>query len=307
MKSKTRYILLGNVLLIVSMLLFIPAEPRTYTIQSSQYELVYIYNSDLTIAKSYKNYFEKIGWTVELVNSSNLDNGNWSSYQLIVLGHDTGSHYSWSNSSKVSYLDSLGIPFLATGLGSVSFYSELKLADEWGSSAIGSGTNVTAYNQTSPFPIFTSPNSVNVVNATIFTSPQSCVEYYIGGGINSTVDVIALNSVESNYAPLAVQFSRYGTWGFEGSPLNWTTQGFELFQNFVVFLTGSNPLTVSSSSSSTSTTTTSTTDSPLSTISPSSSSNQKANTSTITTTNFSMIPFLVVGLVFFSIRRRFKK
>ena len=259
MNRKTSYFLLINTILMLSMLFFIPAQPRTVSTQSSSYQLVYIYNTDLSVANSFKSQISTWGWSVELVNSSNLDNGNWSSYQLIILGYDTGYHYTWSNSTQVSYLNNLNRSFLATGQGSLSFYSELHLADEWGSNAGGSGINVTAYNQTYPSPIFNNPNTVNTVNTSLFTTAAAWQGYYIGGSINSTVNVIGYDSVATNYAPIAVQYSRYGVWGYDGSPTIWTTEGKSLFQNFIVYLTGSNPLTASNSSSSSSTTTTSST------------------------------------------------
>ena len=216
-------------------------------------KLTYIHDEDTNTANSYKSQLETWNWIVDLVSVRDLATGDWENYDLIIIGGDTGSSYTWDNSSQVSFIDNLGVPILVSGYGAPSFYSELGLTHDWGSSAIGSATSVMA--EDLAHPVFNSPNAV-ADPATIFTSSQSAVGFYtpINDG---TVEIIGRNPSNTNYAPITVQLERYGFWGYAGSPDDWTQDGANLFENLIVYLTGYQPS--QSVETSTTTTTTSTT------------------------------------------------
>ncbi|MHA2251527.1 MAG: hypothetical protein ACXAD7_14280, partial [Candidatus Kariarchaeaceae archaeon] len=146
--------------------------------------------------------------------------------------------YTWDSSSDVSIIDGLGVPILVTGYGGPSFYSELGLKHDWGSSAVGSATSVVAEDPT--HAVFTSPNAVPDP-ATIFSASQTAVGFYIPNN-DGSVEIIGKIPSSTNYAPLTVQSVRYGFWGYSGSPDVWTSDGDKLFENLVVYLTGYEPV-----------------------------------------------------------------
>ncbi|MHA2253979.1 MAG: hypothetical protein ACXAD7_26745, partial [Candidatus Kariarchaeaceae archaeon] len=72
-------------------------EYQSSTQQSNK--LVYIHDEDTTTANSYKAQLELWDWTVDLVSVRSLTTGDWSNYDLIIIGGDTGSQYTWDSSS----------------------------------------------------------------------------------------------------------------------------------------------------------------------------------------------------------------
>ncbi len=222
-------------------------------------KLTYIHDEDTITANSFKTQLETWNWIVDLVLVRDLAARDWVNYDLIIIGGDTGFNDKWDDSSQVSFIDNLSVPILITGYGAPSFYSELGLTHDWGSSAIGSATSVMA--EDLAHPVFNSPNAV-ADEATIFTSSQSEVAFYVPYN-DGTVEIIGRDPSYTNYAPITVQLERYGFWGYAGSPDDWTQDGANLFENLIVYLTGYQPSQSVETSTPPSTTSTTSNESPL--------------------------------------------
>lgn len=54
------------------------ATTTTTTTTTNSYTLCYLYITDLTTTQAYKNELNKYGWSVDLVNTNNIGQGNWS-------------------------------------------------------------------------------------------------------------------------------------------------------------------------------------------------------------------------------------
>lgn len=239
---------------VLSVMFFVPTNSQVVTSQqkpktnatdsiqgttTSKYTVGYLYSNDLTAAQAYKNELNKYGWSVELVNTNHLEQGNWSNYKLIMLGRDTGIGYNWNNASEITYLNNLNIPFIALGEGSLSFYGSLGLPINYGSTGGQYSTTVFAYNSTAYNTYFSTPfhlsNITNIINNQLYFG------YYLSGNPPSGVQLIGGDLSHTGYYPVAVQNIRYGLWGFNDTPTAWTINGEHLFENLLIHLTGVNP------------------------------------------------------------------
>ncbi|MFX1254396.1 MAG: hypothetical protein ACFFCZ_22480, partial [Promethearchaeota archaeon] len=191
-------------------------EDRSSTPISSA--IAYIYDSDTTAAIDFAALIEGWGWTVDLVDVNNIAAGNWFAYELIILGYDTGTNYNWDNPGQVAFLNGLGVPFIAIGAGGSCFYDDLGLNGSYGMGMFSSGTTLNVH--APGHPVFNSPYDFGSP-IELFAIAESWMGLYTPK-LNASVEVLAVDSVKTNYSLLSLENDRYFYWAYYGDLASWS-------------------------------------------------------------------------------------
>jgi len=206
----------------------------THTAQSS--DVAYIYSIDSTNASAFKTFLNSIGSQTTLVEMGDIVNTDFSQFDVILIGSNSGYTITWGNPASVSAIVNSNKPILGLGEGGYAFYGKLSL--NIGSPNGGHGSRDNIYVVQENHTIFNSPNPINVPQDSViqlYNSTSSCVQIYFASPIP---EVILLGRVElAPFHYLIVQEqTQYFIWGFDDSPSNMTQTGKDLFANIVDFM-----------------------------------------------------------------------
>jgi len=195
--------------------------------------VAYILDTDSTTAADYKDLLEGNMLQVTLVKMADVATTDFTPFQLIVIGPDTGKGASWGDPTMVGKIDASGKPVLGLGDGGYAFFGKLKLN-------IGYSHGV---NRTDPAVLAVDPTHV------IWNEPY---DLSLGGGAPTATiyqangsDGVAVNLdrqvsgvellAERPYEPgkywLAREQARFLLWGFNRGPAAMTKDGKALFIN----------------------------------------------------------------------------
>ena len=206
----------------------------THTAQSS--DVAYIYSIDSTNAFAFKTFLNSIGSQTTLVEMGDIVNTDFSQFDVILIGSNSGYTITWGNPASVSAIVNSNKPILGLGEGGYAFYGKLSL--NIGSPNGGHGSQDNIYVVQENHTIFNSPNPINVPQDSViqlYNSLSPCVQIYFASPIP---EVILLGRVELGpFHYLIVQEqTQYFLWGFDDSPSNMTQAGKDLFANIVDFM-----------------------------------------------------------------------
>ena len=206
----------------------------THTVQSST--VAYIYSVDSTNASSYKGFLNSIGSQTTLVEMEDIVNTDFSQFDVIIIGSNSGYTSTWGNSASVDTIVNSNKPILGLGEGGYAFYGKLSLniGSPNGSHSSWDRIVVVQGNH----PIFNSPNPINIPQDStiqLYNSPSSCVIIYVPSPIP---DVILLGrySISSPDYLIVQEQTQYFMWGFDNSPTDMTQNGKDLFENLIDYI-----------------------------------------------------------------------
>jgi hypothetical protein len=206
----------------------------TFTVTGHDRTAIYIYDDDQTAADGFKWLLEDHGVDTDLVQLNYVTNADLASYDIILVGEDTGLQYDWEGSAAArEKVRGSGRPVLGLGRGGLALYAELGLFINYGQCAsAGSQTQVYAYDE--DLPIWNVPYRIYPANGlvTIYSQGSSVQELFAPNHVDEVLRIGRAAS-STNYFPLAEEAGRYFMWGYYGAPQNMTTTGEDLFVNVV--------------------------------------------------------------------------
>ncbi len=191
--------------------------------------VAYIYTSD----DSFKTFLDANGYPTTLVPMSSVSATNFSSFNLIIAGSETGYGYSWGDAASVAAVRNSGKPIVGLGYGGSCLFQQLGLSINWGNGWVGPLNQI--YVVDPALPIFNLPKVVAIPEnrlLTLYSSSDHIGEY--APYISPSVQLLGREPNNANHYPL-VQEGRNVLWGFTASPAGMTDSGKQLFLNLAAY------------------------------------------------------------------------
>jgi len=190
-----------------------------------------IYRSDEGSAKIYQELLADAGIPSDRIHIDDVAGTNFSAYDGIVVGTDTGGFGQWGTRAAVSAIAESRTPVLGYGAGGASLFEELGLSINWGNSAVATDNRILVVE---PFDqVFNTPHDIPIPKSGI-------LDLY--NNVTSVVEVFKLHLGPSalplgqdpvrEYYPL-VREGLYTLWGHEAPPRDLTETGRHLLINIV--------------------------------------------------------------------------
>jgi len=210
--------------------------------------VAYVLRNDTAAALSYETLLESHGMRVDLIPTVAATGTNFSKYQLVVIGADTGTGSGGSaawfgGQSAIDQIAKFAVPVIGNGVGGGAFFQQLGLQVSWAQSWVNSNAETvgvmngldSAWNKTYSVTV----PATNLVQ--LYQKPATALEVYDpGAGVE--IKQIAFNPAAKDHFPIAQQASLlpstggqvlrpYLLWGFYDSPVRMTTEGKQTYVN----------------------------------------------------------------------------
>ncbi|MCP4608525.1 MAG: hypothetical protein GY845_07415 [Planctomycetes bacterium] len=205
-------------------------KPQTMSLPN----IAYIYRSDVEAAQNFKSLLVAYGCSTTLVSLDEIAATALDSYDLIIVGNDTGFTGNWGDVESVTTIESSGKPIIGLGEGGYAFFGKLELSVGWPNGMHGSGNSIEVIEP--DHSLFITPYVLDVPEDHIlelYTESDSVPLYLYP--VPETVTALGERVDSFGYYPLAQEHNRYLFWGFSGSPERMTEIGKRLFINLVIW------------------------------------------------------------------------
>ncbi|UCF91532.1 MAG: hypothetical protein JSW39_25215 [Desulfobacterales bacterium] len=214
---------------------------RTWSSASEFGRICYIYDEEREGAERYKALLEANGYETTLVSMSAVAGTDYSPYDLIIVGPDTGEGYEWGEPEAVEAVQDSALPILGLGYhGGTALFQEMGLSMNWGHGMLVTGDSL--YVVDPEHPICHSPYAIEVPPSRIVqvlkTSSQHVGEFI--GSLSDEAVLLGRAPEYPDHYPL-VQEGPHVLWGFPDYPDNLTHTGKALFINLVHHLAPAMP------------------------------------------------------------------
>jgi serine/threonine protein kinase len=200
--------------------------------------VAFVYAADTTAAQDYKNLLQGNGFLVDLVAQNVITSTDFSPYQAILAGPDTGSQGNWGDSAgdQANRLMSSGTRIMGLGEGGYALFGKLRLAIGYNQGDIMQGNSVIAVDPGSP--IWSQPNQIGIPGdniVTLYNNPVTLAAIKISlpsvqGPLLGLTFIGQLPQATDHY-PIIRQRAEFMLWGFSGSPVAMSTAGQQFFVN----------------------------------------------------------------------------
>lgn len=201
-----------------------------------KHALAYIYSTDTTSANSYKSLLNANGYITTLIPMRNVATTDFTEYDVIITGSDTGSMGGWGDSASVSPVQDSSKPIIGLGEGGYALFGQLKLSTGHPHGWHGSRNSI--YVVDASHTIFKTPNAIPIPQNKIiqpYTSTQHVAIYL--PEIPPNIVVLGREVDSTTHYPLTLERARYLLWSFTASPESMTEVGKDLFINVVSYMT----------------------------------------------------------------------
>ena len=198
--------------------------------------MAYIHSTDTASANSYKSLLDANGYSTTLIPMSNVATTDFSKYDAILAGSDTGSMSSWGDSASVSAVKDSYKPIIGLGEGGYALFGQLKLST--GHPHGWHGGENSIYVVDTSHTIFKTPNAIAIPKSKIirlYTSTQH-VGIFLPA-IPSNIAVLGREVESTSHYPLTLERNKYLLWVFTVSPTSMIEVGKDLFINVVSYMT----------------------------------------------------------------------
>ncbi len=107
-------------------------------------KIAIIYQANLAAAQSFQSFLQANGYTVDLVFQNNILATDFSQYDLVVIGYDTGGGSTWGDPAgqQGAKVNNANKPILGLGDGGYAYFGKLNLEIGYGNGAHGTATSV---------------------------------------------------------------------------------------------------------------------------------------------------------------------
>lgn len=197
--------------------------------------IAYVLRADTSIAGEFKTLLEAAGFTVQLVRCDAAGGTDFSVFDEILIGDDTGDLNTWcGDSAGAAHIASAGKPVIGLGEGGYAFFGKLGKGIGWPNgwhgpldavkplaTTLGYFHTPTDFGSPVPSPLTLYDVAINAVSIYTPTAPTS-------------TPVFALEPVDQLHAPLIGEECNQ-LWGFSGGPNQMNGDGKNLFVNAVVY------------------------------------------------------------------------
>ncbi|MHC4169582.1 MAG: right-handed parallel beta-helix repeat-containing protein [Planctomycetota bacterium] len=196
-------------------------------------EVVYIYDHDIEAAESFQSLLTGYGCATTLIGLAEVATTALDSYDLIIVGDDSGLLSRWGDADSVAAVEGSGKPVLGLGEGGYAFFGQLGLSIGWPNGAHDSRNSILAIDPDSshfsvPYPIAVPEDRT----LQLYTETERVGIYM--RTVPETVTVLAAEAGNPMYYPIALEHDRYVIWGFSQSPESMTETGRDLFANVAI-------------------------------------------------------------------------
>ncbi len=197
-------------------------------------QIAYVYTTDTATRDAFASLLTARGYQVASFTVDAAATAVLSSYDAIVIGHETGSLSSWGTDAALANIRGANRPTVGLGEGGYAYFGRLGLDIGWGHGWHGSGeTGVTVVDARNA--IWSLPNIVPATTGAttaLYSSGSTFVAIFAPDTVTS-VTRIGRQVGDASHYELIAQGACYALWGFDASPSTMTTAGRDLFENFV--------------------------------------------------------------------------
>jgi hypothetical protein len=175
------------------------------------------------------------GYQVDVIPNDAVPITDFSAYQAILIGPDTGSQDIWGDAQgqQADKLIASGLPIVGLGEGGYAFFGRANLNIGYDHGTIVQGTDVEAIDPTNP--IWTTPNPVTVpANRILSLYTNARPEAVINAETPGT-DIFPIGRLpgQATQYSLIRQGDKYFLWGFSAGPRDMTATGQQVFLNLL--------------------------------------------------------------------------
>ena len=196
--------------------------------------VLFIHDTDVEAAESFRSLLVGYGCTTTVIGLGEVATAALDSYDIIVLGNDTGSMIGWGDAESVAAIEASGKPIVGLGEGGYAFFGQLGLSIGWPNGAHGSRNSISVIDPDSSHFSMPYPIDVPQDKALQLYSETEHVGLYLWPVIPETVTALGAQVDSATYYPLAMEHDRYLLWGFAAPAENMTEIGRDLFVNVVI-------------------------------------------------------------------------
>jgi hypothetical protein len=228
--------------ILITLLIGFIVIPLGYAISSEHNKVIaYLYSSK-SGAEGYESFLESNGYPTDIFSVEELNSNSLENYDIILIGpHTFGiGGQTWSDPSKVAYIDGLNLPILGIGVGGSCFFSALSLSigtPEYG------GSYLSSVNCSNPkHPIWNIPNNITTSNnLTLYTQDVATYEAVVVEPQENLTIIgrYPLPRYASYIYNLIMEADRYFFWGYNSYAINMNENGKHLFLNVIHYFIGS--------------------------------------------------------------------
>ncbi|MCP4259287.1 MAG: hypothetical protein GY774_17520 [Planctomycetes bacterium] len=193
----------------------------------------YIYSSDIEAAQNFQSLLTIYGCSTDLVSLDEIPTTALDTYDLIIVGNDTGKLRLWDDVESVTAIESSDRPIIGLGEGGYAFFGKLGLSIGWPYGWHGNENSI--YVVDSNCPLFDMPYPISVPDDRVLQlyTQTNHVGIYLAL-VPDTILTLGSEIPSPTHYPLVLQHDRYLLWGFTESPQKMTETGKTLFVNIVI-------------------------------------------------------------------------
>ncbi len=203
----------------------------TFTVTAAERSAAYVYDSDADTAAAFKELLGNHGVATTLVPLGSVAETDFSAYDVILAGYDTGDKSQWGTSAAIAQVAQSGKPVLGLGEGGYALFGKLDLDIGYphGSHGAESGLDVVD----PAHPIYNAPYEITVPfegRLTVYKATCNTVQIHASTPPPDLVPIGREVDDQTHYVLLG-EGARYLLWGYDGGPDDMTQTGHDLFIN----------------------------------------------------------------------------
>ena len=214
--------------------------------------VAYVLRNDTAAALGYETLLESHGMSVDLIPTVAATGTDFSKYQLVVIGADTGvgsgPNATWfGGPTAVKTLAKVAVPVIGNGVGGGAFFQALGLDITWAKSWVNSNAEVVG--AMNPLDAVWNKTYSVTLSASgqvqLYQKPATSLEVFGAPGVN--IKPFAYNPTAKDHFPIAQQAATvpttggqilrpYVLWGFYDAPARMTAEGRQTYVNLAWYL-----------------------------------------------------------------------
>ena len=199
-------------------------------------DVAYIYGPDTVARDSFGTMLWFAGFDVTTVAIADVETHDFATNDLIVIGRDTGTGYSWGTPLAVANVVASNLPVIGLATGGTAFFHQLGLYISYGQCMVSSSSGVVVedpghalWNNPDPIPI--EPDG----SVAIYTNPSDGQLLYMG---TAPAEVTCYGRVIGHLGYCGITSEEWtgpfaALWSLQDLPDDMTTEGRNLFSNLV--------------------------------------------------------------------------
>src|SRR4029077_16778779 len=202
--------------------------------------IAYVYATDTASRDAFVSYLGARGYWTNAITVAAAATTDFSAYQWIVIGDDTGSLGTWGTSAAVANIAGSTKPGVGGGEGGYAYfgqqYSGAANTIGWPNGAHGPGSSIQVVNAADT--VWATPNPIATTtgaSVTLYTATTNVVGIF-DPLMDKGFHYIAQDAVDTRYQDVVGQGSCDLLWGFSGSPATMTATAKDLFENSIAAL-----------------------------------------------------------------------